>query len=372
MGLLARPGAAQETPEQPTIELGSVRVRLGGLLQVQTSTALADRANLPTTAMRRARLDVRVHVNDLVQGRITPDFAIGDDVQLQYAYVRLAFAPAFQVVAGTADRPFSLLDEQGADEIVPIERGARFRGRRTLDLYRLTELVGSAGRSLGVQVQGEPANGRTGVSYAAGYFRGALGEDLATPGPYDIQQLAGRFAVRPTSRLLLGAAVSNRRYFAVEADDATGAGGTDTTRPATGSAAAHGQRGASARRGTSWEADLQYGRSGAAGPLALVTYATGVLDPFRGGRFRGAQGWVAYRTRALSARVRGVEPLLRASWGDPQGRQAADGGVLWTPGVNVYFGPAARLMVDVDRWNPRAGTATTSATSAKAQLQLAF
>src|SRR5690606_39426924 len=89
--------------------------------------------------------------------------------------------------------------------------------------------------------------------------------------------------------------------------------------------------------------------------LHLIAEASmGDLDPFTGAEFTGVQGWLAYRTGRIAEKLSGIEPLVRVSYGDTDAGDAGavvSGGTLITPGVNFYFGPLNRLMVNYDIWS---------------------
>lgn len=73
-------------------------------------------------------------------------------------------------------------------------------------------------------------------------------------------------------------------------------------------------------------------------------------------------------SRAISA----IEPILRASYSDTESDAGAvvPGGTLLTPGVNIYFGPLNRIMLNYDHW--LGGDGSEDASSFKAMFQLAF
>ena len=341
--------------QQSTIRGENFEIQFGGLVQTQLNTTtvdtVADEADL---FLRRVRLEAGIRFGDLVSGVIVPEFAAGGDaVELEEAFILLEFSPALQFLAGKADRPFGIVDALEASNILPVERAARIRGAETLDLYNIHELVAYAGNSVGVQVLGEPQIGSIGLSYAFGYFTGALGEEGAEPGR-DIQQFAGRVSIQPAEKINLGAALTFRTFFQ----------GADTLGNAPASAPTE--------RGSAYVLDAIYGSFEEPQPgfKALFEYSAGVLDPFTETDFSGFQSWLGYRTGPFGYPFQGIEPLIRVSRGDVDGELSDFGGVLVTPGVNLYLGQGNhRLMLNYDFWNPEEGD---SEGSFKAQLQLAF
>jgi hypothetical protein len=68
-----------------------------------------------------------------------------------------------------------------------------------------------------------------------------------------------------------------------------------------------------------------------------------------------------------------VEPVFRASYSDTDASSGApmvSGGTLLTPGINVYFGPLNRIMLNYDIWLGDGDT--PDAQSLKAMFQLGF
>jgi hypothetical protein len=105
----------------------------------------------------------------------------------------------------------------------------------------------------------------------------------------------------------------------------------------------------------------------------LAELSRGDLDPFADAQFGGAQTWLAYRTGALSAVVTALEPVLRVSYAETDDAGTGlviPGGTLLTPGINVYFGPLNRIMLNYDVW--LGGDDSQDARSFKAMFQLGF
>jgi hypothetical protein len=342
----ARPARAQ-TPTAPVLKVGAAEISINGRVQAQFNTTGVDEEPATEWELRRVRLEATVKVNDLVSGKIQPEFA-GSRVALRDAYIRLTFDPAFQVLAGQAHRPFGIITPTSSTRILPIERGVRIRGvAADLDQYNLVSGLGYSERDVGIQVTGEPAGAPLGLSYALGYFNGPARAEAAGE---STDQVVARLAVRPAERLRIGAGWSTREFLASEVLP---------------------DEDVELDRGHAWEADVEYGHYGPG--LHLVGEVSyGDLTPSLGTRFFGAQGWLAYRTGAVSRAVSGVEPVLRVSYGDPNvnGRgDATGGGTLVTPGINLYLGGLNRVMLNYDWWNPDVGRRHGSF---KAQFQLAF
>lgn len=337
---------AQETP--PVVfRSNALEVAVGGRVQTQFNTTSVDAEPATEIALRRVRLEATVKVNEWVTAKIQPEYA-GSRVVLRDAYVRFAFDPALTLVAGQANRPFGTVVPTSSTRILPIERGVRIRGLPDArEEHNLIVDLGYADRDAGLQLVGEPAWAPLGLSYALGVFNGPARAEAREENTY---QLAARAAVHPVEPLRLGVSWSRRDFAAQD----SAAGRLDV------------------RRGHAWAVDAEYGRY-APGLHLLGEAAMGDLDPASGAEFRGAQGWLGFRTGPLGDRLTGVEPVVRVSWGDVDGESArlpVDGGTLVTPGVNFYFGPLNRVMVNYDFWSPDGGGGSEG--SFRVQFQAAF
>jgi hypothetical protein len=336
-------GQAQEGTE-PRLRTTAMEIEFAGRVQTQFSTTSVDTLPAGEIFIRRARLETRARVNRLVTAKIQAEFASGAAV-LQDANLRFDFHPALGLLAGRAFRPFGLVQQTSSLRILPIERGLRIRGVDGFEAFELMSRLRYSDRDVGFQLFGAPAGAPLGLAYQAGVFAGPLHRQVGAQNSY---QLAARATVAPLDRLRAGAGWSGRDFAR-----STGAGRHEL------------------RRGNAFEVDLEYGAF--APGLHLIGELTwGDFDPFAGERFLGAQGWLAYRTGALSEAVTGIEPVFRASHGAiDRGAGSADprGGTLLTPGLNVYFGPLNRIMLNFDHWTPAGGRAEGSF---KVQVQAAF
>ncbi|MDT7857054.1 porin [Rubrivirga sp. S365] len=333
----AHPARAQEVAEDPNLGEQDDRVTFGGLVQTQLNTSGQDGADATDLSLRRVRLSANARVSPLVSGRIQAELAnaaVGGSAELNEAYALFEFDPAVGVLVGKGGRPFGIIDATTAAALTPIERGARFRGAEAAELYRTLEALAYAGRSVGVQVLGEVGP----VVYAAGYFRGAAGEE---GGDADIRQFAARVQVQPVAGVKVGLAATSRAF----ARD-------DPPRLDPDGSALGDDPSGDTRRGGGVALDVEVGDYGRPGFHALAEVVTGTLDPFRDHAFIGAQGWLAYRVEGLAERTGGVlvavEPLFRASASDAEGPVGRYDGVLLTPGLNLYAAQNTRLALNLD------------------------
>ena len=85
-----------------------------------------------------------------------------------------------------------------------------------------------------------------------------------------------------------------------------------------------------------------------------------------GTNFAGTHAIVWWHGATARGRLKGIEPLVRASWGDPDTAGAEDSGTLLTAGVNAYFGGRNRLMLN---WDVYAGANDDIGTESALRLQ---
>jgi len=337
MTLCTAPVTAQDGT--PRIEFGGMELTIGGRLQTQFNTTSIDDVEGSELILRRARIEFEARLNDLVSFVLQPDFG-GEELSMKDTYVRLNFDPALQVTAGKTKRPFSRVELTSSKRILPVERGMRIRGLDAFDEYALINGLDYSDREVGVLVTGKPASAPLGLGYAAGVYRGPLHGEIGAA----TYQYVARVTLAPVDMLSFGASWSSRD-FAESADGAI-------------------------ERGNAFEIDVEYGTF-APGVHLIAEAAFGDADPFNDATFSGAQGWLAWRSGEIGSKVTAIEPLARVSWGDVESDvPVVPGGILFTPGFNVYFGPLNRLMVNYDIW--RGADDTTDAQSLKIMLQAAF
>jgi hypothetical protein len=325
----------------------SARITFGGRVQTIFNTTSADDEPATQTELRRVRLEANLQLGRVVQGRIQPEFA-GSRVTLKDAYVRLNLAPALQLWAGQAHRPFGVVSPGSTTRILPIEKGLRIRGvSDAWDEYNLLLNLGYSDRDVGLQLRGEPHGAPLGLSYAVGFFNGparALAPDQNS------WQGVARLVARPAPGVAVGASWSRIDFVRTDDDIVY-----------------------DPRAGTAWEADVEIG-SDRGGPHLVAEATTGDFDPFEDATFWGAQTWLGYRFGRVSSAIAAVEPLLRVSHGDIDRSDAGfptddTGGTLITPGVNFWLGGLNRFAINVDVWSPEEGERVHAL---KALFQMAF
>ena len=318
---------------QLQINSRAAEITLTGRVHSQFRTSSVDGALGSEFVLRRVRMTAHITINDLVDGRIQPDFGEGT-IALKDAYLRLSFDPAFRLSFGQAKRPFDIFELYSSTQIILIERTGKIDGvdacagpGGVCSLSQLTEKLGYADRDVGVFVDGRPSDK---VEYR---FSITNGTGSNTSDENGSKSYTGRVVVQATPDVRVAANIGVHDYL-----DAT-----------TGNeyAAAYG-------------GDVEIGNYGdelhvqaaiIAGQNWLNLNAFG--DP---STFVTAQGVVSYRFPvAGSDRFTAVEPLARISWADPDTDAAQAGGWLFTPGVALHITGRNMLVANIDVWSPDIG-----------------
>jgi hypothetical protein len=325
-----------------------VKMEITGRLQIQYNTTSVDSAAgeaLPWSefVLRRARLTFDITFNDLLSARMEPDYSTTAGVGLvsvRDAYIRFHFGSGVRATLGQFKRPFDLFQLTSSTEFPVVERGGRVRGVTAcgalLTVCSFSNLsVGLlySDRDLGLMLDGA-AIPHT-LTYALSLTNGEL---QRVPESSSGKQLTGRVSLIA----IHGATISANGSF------------IDYRHPLT----------QATRHALGWGADADLGNP-ARGPRLLVGLIGG--DNWRTARltpgdttdvvsFLTAQAMASYRTPLRDRWIKGVEPVVRASWADPNRTLADDGGWLLTPGVILHFDGRNRLYVNADVWLPNAGT----------------
>ena len=305
----------------PIVAGEDLSVALTGRIQTQFNTSTADSV-ASTFELRRARVGVELLIDEWIEGRAEWNFAHG--ARLEDGYVNLAFHDAFQVQAGQFKKPFSRIELISSSRIVPIEAGLRIRGlEQNAEHYLLLEENVYVGREIGAQVHG----GLGPLGYAFGVFNGS---DQNNRDDNDAKSFAGRLELEPFARLPLeiGGGASYRDVATVDS-----AGDPIT------------EEGLAVGVDVAWGGFRRTGPSLVAEVMRAENFAA--ADPMIGG-----QAVLSWFQPLAAGRVEGVEPLFRASYGDPSTEFDGNAGLLMTPGINLYFHGRNRLMVNWDYFQP--------------------
>ncbi|MGQ0816324.1 MAG: porin [Gemmatimonadota bacterium] len=333
-----------------TLSTDHLKIRISGYGQLQFNTTSAEAPGPPsaqtansTFETRRVRLFATVTIADWIEARVQPEFALGR-LKLADAWMNFGIARAFQLRAGQFKLPFSRFFLTSSTQILPIERAVRIRGleeqiRTTLgsevgtvftdfrgDLLlgeeqELLEAFGLAARDMGVSAHGEIGR----FSYELGMFNGNGPDQMDTN---DAKSIVGRLNLKPLrSRPFdVGVALTRReRALGMQAEDE--------------------------RHATIMMIDVEWGGFRRRGLHALAEAVAG-SNLLADSRFSGIHAMVGAFVPLRGQRLEGVEPMLRASFGNPDTERRNDDGLLITPGVNLYFFDRNRLLLNWELYSP--------------------
>jgi len=363
VGLAASSGAAAQ----------GISVRFTGRIHIQYNTTSVTESDLieagstnqpviaaSTFETRRIRLAALIDAGNGVTGMIEPDFA-GAEVSLRNVWMNIEIDSAFALRFGTFKRPFGLMSLTSSTMIPLIERGIRLRGSHDaigiLDdaaaapvLSRLDDEVvlgeeqelldrmGYQGYDLGMAAHG--MIGRLG--WMVGLFNGT-GPDARDE--TDGKGVSGRVTYR----------------LATEVPITVASGVSYQEKAINGPVTAD---------GVAFEVDAEIGAFRRPGLHVMAEAVTG--DNLAAGeRFAAAQAAATFFIPTNGARVEGVEPAGRISWGDPDRTIDGDEGLLLTPGINLYFAGRNRLMLNWDVFLPR-GDRFETLHALRAQASVAY
>ncbi len=312
----------------------AARISFGGRLHSQFATSSAADGKSTDFFTRRARFTLDVQVTPLLDARVQPDFG-GGELDLKDAYFRLNLNPGLRFSMGQFKRAFDIFELNSSTDIVVVERTGRIDGAGgcagpggLCALSRFTEKLAYADRDIGVKLDGELGSR---LRYMATLTNGT---GTAGADENSGKSLAGRLSVQ----LLEGVSVSanlSRHDFVRADNDTEGA--------------------------TALGADLEIGgfRQGTHLQLGVVGGANWRLDPAADGEIPRFLAWQAILSRYLpidASSFEAVEPMARASWGDPHRAMADDAGLLLTPGLFLYIRGKNRIGANLDIYRPGSGS----------------
>ncbi|HWU71374.1 MAG TPA: porin [Pseudoxanthomonas sp.] len=162
---------------------GAYEVKIRGLLQGDGRFFTSGEASgtNDTFLLRTARPTIEGTLGGWVGFRFTPEFA-GDSASIVDAYADLKFSPAATVRLGKFTSPVGLERLQSSSALSDVERALP------------SEIAPN--RDIGVQLQGDLAQGR--IGYAIGVFNGTVdGRDAITSNPDNEFEYAGRVFFEP-------------------------------------------------------------------------------------------------------------------------------------------------------------------------------
>lgn len=325
---------APRTEAQVEFHSKALAITVTGRVHSQFATTSVSGEPGSQFLIRRARLTAEIKVNDLISGKIQPDYGEGE-VNLKDAYVRFGFSPSFRVTAGQFKRPFDLFELTSSTQTLIVERAGGIEGVNTCSglgglcsFSRFTEQLQYSDRDIGVKVDGTTAHGR--FSYAASITNGQGANTADTNGT---KSFTGRVGFTLRNGISFGAHVAVHDYVqpgTIDNDYATAVGGDFEL------------------------GKFDHGLHIRAGAVIGDNWKNLVgADP---STFVSTQGIVAYKAQISgNPYVTAVEPLGRFSWGDPDTDLSNDDGWLFTPGFVVHFTGRNKIATNVDIWSPSSG-----------------
>lgn len=350
LGVLGVALAAQAASAQVEIKSRAIELTITGRLHAQWNTTSVDAEEVISNEflIRRARVTAEVKVNDLVSGKVQPEYG-GGSFSLKDAYMELAFDPAFAVRLGQFKRAFDFFELESSTRTLVVERDGVIRGVEACagvgelcSLSRFTEALEYSDRDIGLGIEG----GVEGFGYHVTVTNGT-GADASDEN--DGKSVSGRLEYELIEDLTIGGNVAVHDFV------------NDTVGDETDYAIAYG-------------GDVHWGNYDEGVHVQLGAVAG---DNWRNvnvdgdpSTFATAQGIVTYKAPLENNRfVTAVEPVGRVSWGDPDTSVGGDAGLLLTPGFNVYFTGRNRFSVNVDVYSPSGGDTEWSI---KSQMNLHF
>lgn len=312
------------------------RTILGGRVHVQYNTTSVDDDGEPSSEVRirRARIWVATAVNDWIDAAVQVDVA-RETAAARYAFIRFALTDNTRISFGQFKRAFDLFQLTSSSQILVIERAGNVRGVApcagvggVCSYSRFAERLEFTSLDVGALIEGELADGS--VRYL---LTGTNGSGGNARDENDAKSGSVRIEWSPSESIRLGGNVAAH----------------DFPNPVLG-VDQHAQ---------AWGADVEWGDFG--GGLHLQAGVMGgenwrSLDAAGDAPdFLTWQTIASYRIPLSGQRIRAVEPVARASWGDPDRGMIAAGGHLLTPGVMVHFEGRNRMAFNVDIWRPRSG-----------------
>lgn len=342
IGLAALVAAGFGAASVGAVEIDSKaeKITITGRAQVgfYTSSIAGDPAS--EFLVRRARLAMKIKVNEWVGAFVEPDFA-GGSVALKDAYVKMSPNDNFDIMFGQTKRRFDLFELTSSTQILVIERDGRIGNEagNIPSLSQFTETSGYSDRDIGLFLTAQDSKERF-------IFEGAVtnGSGANTRPLIGAKAFQGRLTVEPMAKkdfsFNLGVSVKPQHVVSAANDSSTA-------------------------YNAAFEASAEYG-SYNHGPHVQAGLVAGdnpaTYDP-QADDFSSA---VAFQVIGTYKKVlqnnrwfESVEPLLRLSITDPNKDVSDDGGVLWTPGVNLFVVNRTRLSANVDIFSPQASGADT-------------
>jgi len=332
----------------PAVEIESKveRITFTGRIQpVWYTSSIDDFQPSNEFGVRRARVALRLKLNDWVGAMVEYDLGNFGDSELKDAWFRLEPREGLGITLGQWKRRFDLFELTSSTQILVIERDGRIGRTIVPSLSALTEGLEFADRDIGAFLGVEGYDER--LRFEFGITNGAGANTRAEVGEKAFQ---GRISFQPSTtqpwEINAGISAHPHRLGGTAPDSAD-----VNYAPAVEGSVEYGKW----KSGPHVQAGLIWGKN---------------WNPALGGRHHDSPDFLTFQIigayKMLLANPRwfeAVEPLLRLCSTDPS--YDADivptdvhfsrfnsGGVLLTPGVNLYISDRTRFMADVDIFVP--------------------
>jgi hypothetical protein len=322
------------------IESKAEKITITGRVQTMwyTSSIQGDPGN--EFLVRRARVAMKMKINDWIGGIVEPDFAAGSgNVDLKDCYVKMSPNENIDIIMGQTKRRFDLFELTSSTQILVIERDGRIGRRKKPSLSTFTEGAGYSDRDVGLFVMAH--DGKERFNFEGAVTNGAGANEKPTIGAKAFQ---GRMSMKPVAKtdFMFNVGVSVKPQQTVDATNDT-----------------------STAYNAAFEGSIEYGNfnKGPHVQAGLVigdnpaTYSATTDD------FKSATAFQAIGSYKMPLQnnhwFESVEPLIRIGYADPNTDVDDDGGILLTPGINLFVVNRTRLSANIDIFSPQASGADT-------------
>lgn len=331
-GLSPRAGAIE-------VDTKAEKITITGRVQSGWWTSTIEGQPSNEFLIRRARAAVRVQINHWISGMVEPDFAPGSSIDLKDCYFRFTPNGNVDFTVGQQKRRFDLFELTSSTQMLIIERDGRIgrSGGRFPSYSQLTEELQFADRDLGLFASLHTDNDR--VLVEAGVTNGVAANTRPTLGAKGFQ---GRVTVEPIADvdLALNVGVSVRPYRTIATPMAAPPDTSTSYAPA-------------------FEFSADWGNF-TSGPHLQAGVVTGTNPNTYSGTTDEAQKFFAFQVIGTYKHpfanqhwFEAIEPLVRVSWADPNTDVDDDGGILVTPGVNLFVMTRTRFAANADIFMPQ-------------------
>ncbi len=373
-------------------------IQFSGRVQTQFNTSSVDTFLASEFLVRRARFAAEVKLNDIVSGKVEPEYGSGK-YSLKDGYMKLKLGDSFRVTFGQFKRPFDLFQLTSSTKGLVIERNLEIRGVTGLRSYSsLVDQLNYSGRDIGVGGLFRNKNKSLSVSFMVSNGIGSNRVPSEEVESRSDMQYTARIKIRPMGRgdLSVAAGASYRPYRLTATTSST-VTILDRGKWSKGTPVATIESVVSEEysmalgfdlelgnydegfllqagviRGENWEvgslSDPESTFTDSTRTISAVRYTNAAEAP----TFVGAQVMAGYKHLLRANKyMEAIEPVVRVSYADPNDEVKDDGGILVTQGIQTFFSGRNKIALNIDIFFPESVDESTSY-SFKAQSYLYF